>query len=353
MRRKVARPRFKARLEARRGSILVLTAVMLTALMVVGALAIDVSRMYVVRNEAQTAADAAALAAAAQLSKDPLQSAAVASTLAAANNTIDGPVTVSSVTFGSWDDSKRLFTANADPKKSNAVKVIVGRQASFTFGGAVTKAYPTVGATSIAYSPPVLAPCANPWAIPYYSLMRSLGKGDNAPITAAEITAARDTVGTHRKGIAIQLQPTNAPSSTWTLLSTMHQGNTGGGTSPSSCNHLLIGPTNWIEFAMMMIVALIEGQQICRTVAANVCYNANGRVGVPMAFPVWQPPADVSSTTTVSVSYIALVMVTGVSFGSSWDQWSLTGFIYDIFPTGTGPPGAPTAAPGGPAMLVR
>lgn len=341
------------RLQARRGSILVLAALTLTAIMIVGALAIDVSRMYLVRNEAQTAADAAALAAAAQLGKNPALSSNAASTMAAANTTIDGPVTVSAVMFGSWDASQHAFKANGDPKNSNAVRVSVARTASYTLGGAANRIHPTITATATAYSPPVVAACANPWAIPSYSLMRALGKPDNGSITAADIGAVRDTTSGHRKPIAINLQPTNAPNSTWTLFSTLHQGNQGGGTNPQTCAQIALGPTNFFELAIMIIEALIQGQQICQTIAANVCYNSRGAVGVPMAFPVWQPPSgNVTGTATVTASYVALVMVTGVSFGGTFDQWALNGFVYDIFPAGSPVPGAPTAAPGGPAILV-
>src|SRR5690242_17458098 len=57
----------RSKLKSRRGSVLVLVAMSLAALMGIAAIAADIGRFYVVAGELQTAADAAALKGAAVL----------------------------------------------------------------------------------------------------------------------------------------------------------------------------------------------------------------------------------------------------------------------------------------------
>jgi hypothetical protein len=59
------------RFRNRKGVFVVLFGILFTVLMAAGAIAIDFSRIWAMRNELQTAADAAALSGAVQLNKPP------------------------------------------------------------------------------------------------------------------------------------------------------------------------------------------------------------------------------------------------------------------------------------------
>ena len=100
------------RLKARRGAVVVLLGIMAVALMSISSIAIDFSRLWTLRNELQTAADAAAHAGAIQLL--PPNNAGLtwvdsaARNYAAVNLAMQGTVTVDSVLTIATLTSKRF-----------------------------------------------------------------------------------------------------------------------------------------------------------------------------------------------------------------------------------------------------
>lgn len=116
-------------MRGRRGTIAVLVAVMMTALLAVSAMSIDTSRMLSLRNELQFSADAGAHAGAIQLMEpnDPMQTADVATSYSTRYLAMQGVVQVDSVELGGWDDFNRAFTPGLTP--FNAVRVVVSRRA--------------------------------------------------------------------------------------------------------------------------------------------------------------------------------------------------------------------------------
>jgi len=116
-------------MRSRRGTIAVLVAVVMTALLAVSAVSIDTSRMLSLRNELQFSADAGAHAGAIQLMEpnDPSQTAEVAVTYSTRYLAMQGVVQVDSVELGAWDDFTHLFTPGLTPP--NAVRVVVSRKA--------------------------------------------------------------------------------------------------------------------------------------------------------------------------------------------------------------------------------
>ena len=116
-------------LRNRRGTIAVLVAVMMTALVAVSAVSIDTSRMLSLRNELQFSADAGAHAGAIQLIEPNDQSFAadVAASYSTRYLAMQGVVAVDSVELGGWDDFNHQFTPGLTP--FNAVRVVVSRRA--------------------------------------------------------------------------------------------------------------------------------------------------------------------------------------------------------------------------------
>ena len=117
------------RLQNRRGTIAVLVAVMMTALLAVSAVSIDSNRLQSLRNELQFSADAGAHAGAIQLMEpnDPMNTADVAAAYSMKYLAMQGVVQVDSVELGAWDDFNHTFVPGLTPP--NAVRVVVSRRA--------------------------------------------------------------------------------------------------------------------------------------------------------------------------------------------------------------------------------
>lgn len=140
----------------RRGAVTVLFALMLVFLMVVMAFAIDIGWIGVVRNQLQVAADAGALAAAAEMVAG--QDAGRAAAKAIANQNVAGGQTEkvaladSDVVFGTWNTGTRAFTAGGT--SPNAVKVTARKTLPLFFGRVIGHNQKDLQASAIAVSNP-------------------------------------------------------------------------------------------------------------------------------------------------------------------------------------------------------
>jgi uncharacterized membrane protein len=117
-------------LKDRRGTIAVMIAVMLGALVAVSALSIDVGRLSSLRNELQFSADAGAHAGAIQLMEpnDPAYTADTAAAYSTRYLAMQSVVRVDSVELGGWDDMNHQFLPGLTP--FNAVRVVVSQRPS-------------------------------------------------------------------------------------------------------------------------------------------------------------------------------------------------------------------------------
>lgn len=182
------------RLKARRGAVVVLLGIMIVALVSISAIAIDFSRLWALRNELQTSADAAAHAGAVQLSppNNASLTMSVASSYANANLAMQGTVTVDSMTLGDWDDDTRTFAPDAP--YTDAISVVVSRQATGLIMGLMGVPPPRLKARAIGWSEaPVVTStgCIKPVAVPMAQLMYKLN-------TYRGIANTPDTNGLYR-----------------------------------------------------------------------------------------------------------------------------------------------------------
>jgi uncharacterized membrane protein len=117
-------------LKDRRGTIAVMIAVMMAALVAVSALSIDVGRLSSLRNELQFSADAGAHAGAIQLIEpnDPAYTADTAAAYSTRYLAMQSVVRVDSVELGGWDDMNHQFLPGLTP--FNAVRVVVSQRPS-------------------------------------------------------------------------------------------------------------------------------------------------------------------------------------------------------------------------------
>ncbi len=169
-------PSSSIRLKNRRGVFVVLVAILSMVLMGAAALSIDISRIWTMRNELQTAADAGALAGAIQLTPphDTFYVTDTATAFAQRNRVMYALPNVDSVQIGIWNDTTSAFTSGARP--ANAVNIVVSHPTNNLFMAMFGIAAPRVKARAIAWAnaPVVEANCFKPWAIPYVTLMYRL-----------------------------------------------------------------------------------------------------------------------------------------------------------------------------------
>jgi len=163
------------RLRNRKGVFVVLFGILFTALMAAAAIAIDFSRIWAMRNELQTAADASSLAGAVQLSTTSNSSFQVDSatrSYAGMNSAMGATVNVDSVVLGQWNDN---VAPNWRPTVTpfNAVRVVVSHPTSGLIMSALGITAPNVHARATAWAdaPVSTTNCIRPWAIPYEVLM--------------------------------------------------------------------------------------------------------------------------------------------------------------------------------------
>jgi hypothetical protein len=165
------------RLEKRKGIFVVLFGLMFLVLMGAAAMAIDMSRIWTMRNELQTSADAAALAGAVQLTTphDPADVTDSATVIARLNRAQYDTVHVDLVQTGIWDDDAATFDPT-QPVPHNAVKVEVSHGTNKMLMGLFGIAAPRVKARAIAWAnaPVTNTTCLRPWSIPYVLLMQKV-----------------------------------------------------------------------------------------------------------------------------------------------------------------------------------
>lgn len=144
-------------LHARRGAVVVLTAILLVAILGMAAMSIDMGYVATVHSQLQRAADGAALAAAAEMNKNGLVAAANrAKQIAGLNTSSGGPINLadSDVVFGIWNLNTKTFSPTAAGSGGNAVRVTIQQSPSLFFARALGIGSTNVSAEAIAIATP-------------------------------------------------------------------------------------------------------------------------------------------------------------------------------------------------------
>ena len=203
-------------LKNRKGVFVVIFGILFMAMMAAAALSMDFARIWAMRNELQTSADAGALGGAIQIGLPPdneeADIRAEATALAQRNRAMGAVVAVDEVRLGQWTDATG-FTPDVTP--TNAVKVTVAHATNGLIMSALGIAAPRVRAVAIAWADAPISNtnCIRPWAIPYEVLMGRLNqkRTDNSdlitnPFTRTNLTRAFDPI----RDMAILKDPNNA-----------------------------------------------------------------------------------------------------------------------------------------------
>jgi Putative Flp pilus-assembly TadE/G-like len=169
-----------SRLRSRKGATLVLVAIMMTALIGFAGIAVDASRLYVMRVELQTAADAAAIAGTVEVRDKRPTNATTLALQYAANNVVERKaptIAASDVEPGVWDYTTRTFSllgSWTDPTL-NAVRATAHYPGSYTFARVFGGTGQTVNARAIAAIGYVgTQECLKPWTVSYQTLLNAL-----------------------------------------------------------------------------------------------------------------------------------------------------------------------------------
>jgi hypothetical protein len=182
----------------RKGATLVLVAILMTVMIGFAGIAIDASRMYVMRSQLQNAADASAVAGIVEVKdKRPTNATTVARAYAALNlvERVAPTVAASDVEPGTWNFTTNVFTPLAswtDPTLG-AVRVTAHYPALYTFARIFGNTGQPVQARAIgAVGFVSTTDCLKPWAVSYQTLLNALyppagTKNTNYNLTAQDI----------------------------------------------------------------------------------------------------------------------------------------------------------------------
>jgi Flp pilus assembly protein TadG len=201
------------RLKNRKGVFVVLFGILFLALMGAAALSMDFARIWAMRNELQTTADAAALAGAVQIANVTTSSDAdidlAARTQATANPVMGVTAVVDSVIMGSWTDTPPVGLNKWTPlcvmkagicepwpsiptpvPPRNAVRTVVSHMTNHLIMGAFKIAAPNVHARATAWAdaPVTTSNCIKPWSIPYAVLMEKINTAQGKPNDSTTLT---------------------------------------------------------------------------------------------------------------------------------------------------------------------
>jgi Flp pilus assembly protein TadG len=184
----------------RRGSTLVMVALMLVCFMGVGAIAADVGRFYVVTSELQTAADAAALEGARTLQKTTAASpeatvdAAVMAFVLQANRADNTQlsVTADSVRMAYWTRGNTNPDFVLNGRRPNAVYVRVKAEPKGVFSQIIGRtARLNLSRPATAWIANLPSNCVRPFAMPYGSLYRRVAGVATSTTPAPDLDQAK------------------------------------------------------------------------------------------------------------------------------------------------------------------
>ncbi len=176
--------RIDLRRRSRRGAVLVMVALLLTALLGFGAFAVDLTQVMAHRSELQRSADAAALAGVVKLMSARPDSAYAEAVSYSALNTVMGDTARYTVEYGTWSGTSFKVhtcspTCGTDGAFQNdAIRVRLTSTSPSIFAQVLGVDSTAVKAEAIAWvSPNVeLTDCAKPFAIPYQALTATIDK---------------------------------------------------------------------------------------------------------------------------------------------------------------------------------
>lgn len=335
----------------RRGAILVLAAFMMVVVLSVLVVVVDFSRIYVQKNELQTAADAAALAGVMELAEGGTNAMVkdTAITYGQKNKAVGQAIAISTadITCGIWDDA---FSAYSDDSgictaAHNAVTVTTKAMSTNSMAGILAGTW-QIKATARAYAAYVGATkCIKPWAVPYTKLTKTL-QPDNPDslrnLTEEDAALLRGMTKEERTFmLKIGAPPNSGNFGSLEIPSDDPDAPTGGANlyryNIEQCNPTLIGPGDTIltEPGGMNgptqngVAAFCEENGSFDNSSGN-CYDEDGNLGIVVKAALW------SQGTTKDDGRYAVIVRQIVSFvlENISSQVEITGYFLPYLTVG-------------------
>ncbi len=316
------KPTSFGRLRDRRGAAAVLLMVSTLALLAVVAGVINVTRLFAVKAELQTAVDAAALAGAVELALGGGDDARDSAIVYAARNLAEaGPVVVppENVTFGVWDPWNSTFTPLPSALGADAVDVWASKNISgwlesvlglFGIGAAAR-------ATAWAGAPVGETRCVKPWAIPE-EYLEVIYDNNVEEWEVEQQIGEQFTLKSAIGGPADELNESGIPSFFYPVVLPPYWDYTTGqyteGTGERGANWYRdniancfaepvgVGDSLLTEPGNMPGPTVQGARALCTQVVNTYCYDADGSLGVPMIAAFWNSDVDPIGRTTVEIS---------------------------------------------------
>jgi Flp pilus assembly protein TadG len=336
------------KLRSRKGATLVLVAILLTVLIGFTGIAIDASRLYLMRVQLQTTADASAIAGTVEVKNKRPTNATAQAQAYVANNLVERTapiVNAADVEPGVWDFTNSVFTPVAlwtDPTVQ-AVRVTARYPGAYTFArvfGVTTK---TVQARAVAAVGWVsTTDCLKPWAVSYQTLLDALyppagTKNTSYNLTANDITTLSGmsypaNQVTLLNGTQNQLTPGNIAQ---VQVGTPWNGNAAYKNAITSCANGLIGPGT-----------ILNGDpgagsgQTAQAIQALCGVNGNPQTfncpGVKVKLAIWdQNNGATGSNLTVRVKYVGVFGINKFTAGSGGAADQILGYFSTMATTGS------------------
>lgn len=325
------------RLRSRKGATLVLVAILMTVLVGFTGIGIDAARLYLMRVQLQTTADAAAIAAIVEVNdKRPTNATTVAVSYASKNlvERQTPSITAGGVEPGTWNFATNSFTPLAswtDPALA-AVRVTATYPGAYTFArvfGVTTKTVTARAVGAVGYVS--TTNCLRPWAVSYQTMLDILypPAGTKPPTynltpqdiqTLTAMTYPNNAI-TLLQGTSNQLSPGNIAQ----VQTYVGNGNNAYKNAISGCSNVEIGPGTWLDGD--------PGVGAGQTTAAlrSFCQNNGGISGGGQAFTCTaHPPVKLvmwdqfnglpGSNLQVHVKYVGVFSVVSFKGGAGPDQ---------------------------------
>jgi len=337
------------RMRVRRGATLVLVAALLTVIVGMAGVAIDMSRLYVMRAQLQTTADASAVAGIVEVKdKRPLNAVTAAQSYVPFNTVERQLATANPIEGGTWDFATNTFVPLAswtDPAL-NAVRVTANYQATYTLASIFGSAGRQVQARAVAALGFVgTTDCLRPWAVSYQTILDALyppagSKDPSYNLTAQDIQTLTamsypaDSV-TLLQGTSNPLTPGNISQ---VVVNNPWNGNNSYTNAINGCSNLPIGPGTWLDGdpgvgAGQTANAL---RQFCQSnggiQGGGQNFTCTGQPKIKLA--MWdQANGAPGSNLMLRVKYVGVFALVGFKGGAGPDQ--IAGYFTSMASTGS------------------
>ena len=321
-------------LRARRGVTLPLVVLLIAVFIGVTSFAIDVSRMFVIKAELQTAADAGAISGGMQLAhglNGSARDSAFTYTQVNLTEKVAPAVSAGDIEPGHWQDGAFTATPGWLDPATNAIRVTTHHEGAYLFGPIYNVVSSLISARAIAAVGSVSGTdCVRPLAIPYTNLLAALGKPLDVTYNLTESDVNTLRTATEANQISLKLGDPSAVTTSGNYYAVREppvqyaDGSTGnpwqGGSDyrnalGGSCGDLpfVISKGDWLlaENGNMVGPTQQGVGDFCG--ASGKTFSCNGNYLIP----IWDVASkDIAAPMSFHVKYVGVFKVTGYANGS-------------------------------------